>query len=147
DSSYVSAWLTLAANYDPDPVMRANWRSALGRAGAAGVSGAARVSPTIYSREFSCKGADNSCANGFLFNPTVGPLKMTNGSADVFGSNLAPGTCFGIARGTVTVTRGSALFTGTGLMDGIAINIAGTSGGQSLPLRLAFVQTGGKSGT
>ena len=51
DSGYMTAWLTLAAEFDPDAARQAEWKSLLGQ---------------LLVRDRKCKGADNSWASGFL---------------------------------------------------------------------------------
>jgi hypothetical protein len=114
DTGYFAAWLTLAADYDPDPVKRADWKNQLA---------------LIYSRDQKCKGADNSWANGFLWNNGSAALNLTNGSPIATGTNIPPAICFGIASGTVTVNHNSALALGTGLVPGNKIVISGTMNG------------------
>lgn len=116
DSSYVLMFLALGAEFDPDPVQRANWLTALRQAGA---------------RDLKCQGADNSWANGFLFNPgTYPPLRVTNGSATATGTNLPSTICTGFGAGSLTVTRDSAEVTsGGGFVAGSKISITGTKDG------------------
>jgi hypothetical protein len=122
----------LAANYDPDPVMRAQWKIQLA---------------AIYARESRCKGIDNSWANGFYFNASASPLlRVTNGSALVTGTGIPTELCYGIASGMVTVANGSATITGTGLVDGNKIAITGTRQGATYVGMLRFTQSGGTSG-
>jgi len=114
DTGYEGAWLTLAANYDPDPVQRANWKTLLGQ---------------LYARDLNCKGPDNSWANSALWGPSSAPLNMTQGSAIVTGSNLPPSMCYGIASGTMSVTNGSAIGSGSGFVAGNKIVVTGTMNG------------------
>ena len=99
DSGYLGAWLALAAEFDPDPVQQANWQTQLGQ---------------LLIRDQKCKGADNSWANGFLWNNASVPLNMTNGSPVATGANIPPAICFGIASGTMSVVNGSATGMGSG---------------------------------
>ena len=114
DSGYLGAWLALAAEFDPDPVQQANWQTQLGQ---------------LMVRDQNCKGADNSWANGFLWNNGGSPLNMTNGSAVVSGENIPPSMCFGIASGTISVVNGSATAMGGGFVPGNKIVITGTRNG------------------
>jgi hypothetical protein len=114
DSGYLGAWLTLAAEFDPDPAEQANWQTQLGQ---------------LMVRDQNCKGADNSWANGFLWNNYAVPLNMTNGSAVVSGNDIPPGMCFGIASGTMSVVNGSATGMGSGFVPGNKIVITGTMNG------------------
>ncbi len=114
DSGYLGAWLTLAAEFDPDPVQQANWQTQLGQ---------------LLLRDQKCKGADNSWANGFLWNNGSVPLNVTNGSAVATGSNIPPGICFGIASGAMSVVNGSPTGTGSGFVPGNKIVINGTMNG------------------
>jgi hypothetical protein len=114
DSGYLGAWLTLAADYDPDPAERSNWQARLAQ---------------LFSRDRKCKGSDNSWSNGFLWNNASAPLKMTNGSPVATGNGIPPGMCFGIARGTIVVTKGSAAGLGSGFVPGKKIAITGTMNG------------------
>jgi hypothetical protein len=114
DSGYLGAWLTLAAEFDPDPVEQANWQTQLGQ---------------LLVRDQNCKGADNSWANGFLWNNGGVPLNMTNGSAVVTGNNISPAMCFGIVSGTMSVVNGSATGMGSGFVPGNKIVITGTMNG------------------
>jgi hypothetical protein len=133
DSGYYGAWVALAANYDPDPALRAQWNRQL-----AG----------LYRRDVRCKKTDNSWSNGFLFNSSASPaLTVTKGSSIVTGIGIPPGLCYGIAGGTVTVVNGSASITGTGLVDGNKINITGTRQGSTYVGVFRFTQSGGNSGT
>jgi hypothetical protein len=111
DSSYLGTWLTLAALYDPDPAQRSSWKASLG---------------TLNGRDNSCKGSDNSWANGFLFNSGNYPaLTMTTGSAIATGANLPSSMCLGKATGTLNATNGSATVSGTGFIAGNKIVIIG----------------------
>jgi len=133
DSGYLGAYLALAANFDPDQAMHAEWKTQL---------------EALYSRDVRCKGGDNSWSNGFYFNSSAGPpLTMTTGSATVTGAGIPPGLCFGVAAGTVTVANGSATITGTGLVDGNKIDITATSNGSPYVGMFRFTQSGGTSGT
>jgi hypothetical protein len=114
DTGYLASWVTLAANYDPDPGQRANWKNQLA---------------LIYNRDQRCKGADNSWAHGFLWNNSSAALSLTNGSPIVTGTNIPNSICFGIASGTITVTHDSAFAIGTGLTAGNKIVISGTMNG------------------
>ena len=114
DSSYLGTWLALAADFDPDPIQRANWKAQMA---------------LLYNRDRNCKGADNSWANGFLYNAGSAALNMTRGSAVVTGVNIPQSLCYGIASGTVSVTNGSAVVTGSGFVPGNKIVITGTRGG------------------
>jgi hypothetical protein len=136
DSSYVASWLTLLANYDPNETQRKVWKAALG-------TGAG----TIYAREQSCKGKDNSWANGFLFAPNIGPLRVTKNSTQVTGRGIPSNACYGIASGKVTVSKGSGAFKGTGLVNGNKITISGVRAGQPYTGIFAFTQNGGTTGT
>jgi hypothetical protein len=114
DSGYLEAWLTLAAEFDPDPVQQANWQSQVEQ---------------VLSRDQLCKGANNSWANGFLWNNASAPVNLTNGSAAATGNNLPSSMCYGIASGTVTVVNGSATAMGSGFVAGNKIVITGTMNG------------------
>ena len=114
DSGYMTAWLTLAAEFDPDNARRAEWKSQVEQ---------------LLVRDRNCKGADNSWANGFLWNNGSAPLNMTNGSAVVSGTNIPPAICFGIASGTLSVVNGSATATGSGFVKGNQIAVTGTMKG------------------
>ena len=132
DSGYLGTYVALAANYDPDPVMRAQWKTQLA---------------AIYARESRCKRTDNSWSNGFYFNTSASPLlRVTNGSALLTGTGIPAGLCYGIASGMVTVANGSATITGTGLVDGNKIVITGTRQGSTYVGILRFTQSGGTSG-
>jgi len=124
--------LTLAANFDPDQTMRGGWKTQLA---------------ALYNRDVQCKQADNSWANGFLFNASASPaLTMTAGSATVTGTGIPSSLCYGIASGTATVANGSATITGTGLVDGNKIVITGTRDGSTYVGMFRFTQSGGNSG-
>ena len=110
----MSAWLTLAAEFDPDAARQAEWKAQLSQ---------------LLVRDGKCKGADNSWANGFLWNSGSVPLNMNSGSAVVSGTNIPPAICFGIAGGTVSVVNGSATATGTGFVKGNQIAVTGTMKG------------------
>lgn len=114
DSGYAGTWLTLAADYDPDPVQRAKWQAQLA---------------LVYARDQRCKGTDNSWAHGFLFNTNGPALSMKNGSAIATGTNLPREMCFGVASGTIDVTAGSATSVGTGFVKGNQIVVNGTRHG------------------
>jgi hypothetical protein len=130
DSGYLGAWLSLAAEFDPDPVQQANWQTQLGQ---------------LLLRDRNCKGADNSWANGFLWNNGGVPLNMTSGSALVSGNNIPPAMCFGIASGTMSVVNGSAAGMGSGFLPGNKIVISGTMNG--LPYTGFFQFTVNTDGT
>jgi hypothetical protein len=114
DSGYMTAWLTLAAEFDPDNARRAEWKSQVEQ---------------LLVRDRNCKGADNSWASGFLWNNGSVPLNMTSGSAVATGTNIPPALCFGIASGSVSVVNGSATATGTGFVKGNQIAVTGTMKG------------------
>jgi hypothetical protein len=114
DSGYLESWLTLAAEFDPDPVQQANWQTQLEQ---------------VLSRDQICKGANNSWANGFLWNNSSVPLNLTNASAVATGTNIPPSVCYGIASGSVTVANGSATAMGSGFVAGNKIVITGTMNG------------------
>lgn len=114
DSGYLSSWLTLAAEFDPDPAQRANWLTELQRQ---------------LARDEGCKGADNSWANGFQWTNASAPLSLTNGSPIVTGSGIPQSVCFGIASGTMSVVHGSAAGLGSGFVAGAKIVVTGTMNG------------------
>lgn len=114
DTGYVGAWLALAAEFDPDPVQQARWQ--------------AQLRP-LLARDQKCKGADNSWANGFLWNAGSVPLNMTKGSAVASGKDIPPTMCFGIAGGTMSVVNGSATGKGKGFVKGNQIAVTGTRKG------------------
>jgi hypothetical protein len=114
DSGYLESWLTLAAEFDPDPVQQANWQTQVG---------------LLLSRDQICKGANNSWANGFLWNNSSVPLNLTNGSAVATGNSIPSSICYGIAGGTMTVANGSGTAMGSGFVPGNKIVITGTMNG------------------
>lgn len=130
DSGYLGTWLTLAAEFDPDPVQQANWQAQLGQ---------------LLFRDQNCKGADNSWANGFLWNNGSVPLKMTNGSTIATGTNIPPGICFGIDTGTIGVVNGSATAMGGGFLAGNKIVITGTKNGAPFTGNFQFSVNGNGS--
>ncbi len=99
ETAYAMSWLAMAARFDPDPAQRANWQS--------GVAGAS------YARDNRCKGADNSFASAFYWNP--GPLQLaaTQGSTTVTALNgtFPSNMCYSTAHGTAAASSGSALLT------------------------------------
>lgn len=114
DSGYLGAWLTLAAGFDPDPALRAEWQSRLQQ---------------LLVRDQTCKGDDNSWANGFLWTAASVPLTMTPDSPVVTGANIPQGLCYGVASGSMSVANGSAQGYGTGFVAGKKIAVTGTMGG------------------
>ncbi|HWF06878.1 MAG TPA: hypothetical protein VG297_00365 [Bryobacteraceae bacterium] len=114
DSGYLESWLTLAAEFDPDPAQRKNWLDELQRQ---------------LTRDQRCKGNDNSWANGFLWNNSSAALKLTNGSAVATGNNIPQSMCFGIASGMMSVANESATGLGSGFVAGNKIVITGTRNG------------------
>lgn len=132
DSGYLASWLTLAADYDPDPSQRSGWKTQLA---------------AVYARDQRCKQADGSWANGFVFSPTGAALTVTQGSPIATGNNIPQSTCYGIAGGTVTVFNGLGLMIGTGLVNGNKIVISGTRNGDPYVGTFAFTQAGGIVGS
>ena len=100
ESAYELSWLSLAAQFDPDPVQRGNWRNEL--------------STTAYNRDNGCKRPDNSFATAFYWLP--GPLQIaaTQGSTTAVAVNgtFPSNMCYSTASGTAIATSGSALLTG-----------------------------------
>jgi hypothetical protein len=104
DGGYLTAWTTLAANWDTNPSSRATFLAAL---------------RSILTRDQGCKrnasdgyaGAEiNSFANSFNWGPR-GPMTLTNGSAAVTGTGFTSSMCAGQDTGTITVTKGSRVAT------------------------------------
>jgi hypothetical protein len=114
DSGYLGAWLSLAAEFDPDPVQRAHWQTELRQ---------------LLVRDRKCKGPDNSWAHGYLWGNAGAPLAVTHGSAVATGSGIPPTMCFGIAGGTMSVVNGSATGMGAGFVKGNKIAVTGTMKG------------------
>ena len=132
DSGYLSTWVALAANYDPDSAHRSVWNTNLA---------------AIYGRDGRCKQTDGSWSNGFLYNSSSPALNVVNGSATVTGTNLPPSICFGVASGTVTVFNGLPLMIGSGLVNSNTITINGTRDGASYVGTFQFTQVAGVIGT
>jgi len=125
DSGYLTAWLALAAKFDPDYAQKNAWQNAL-----AGVYD--RETRTINSiTGASCKGSDNSWANGFYWAPSGSRMILNSGSPDVVSPDNAftPGMCSGVASGKLSVTHGSTSLNGAGFVPGQQIVITGTLGG------------------
>ena len=110
DGGYLTAWLTLAANYDTNSTNRAAFKTALA---------------ALLTRDQTCKrntsdgysGVEvNSFANSFAWIPQ-GPLTLTAGTAAVTGSGFTNGAsgspifCRGADTGTIRVTNGSSTAT------------------------------------
>lgn len=109
DSSYYLSILALLAQFDPDPVRRANWLAG---------------TKLSYTRETTCKQTDNSWANaGYKWGANYPALTLTNGSTNATGTGLSSNMCYGTNTGTITVTNGSANATGTGFVNSNKINI------------------------
>ena len=100
ESAYQMSWLSLAAQFDPDPTQRANWQNGL--------------STAAYSRDNGCKRPDNSFATAFYWLPTGLQIAATQGSTTATAVNgTFPGNiCYSTASGTAMATNGSALLTG-----------------------------------
>jgi len=112
ETAYELSWLLLAAEFDPDPVQRANWQGNLNAA---------------YARDNSCKGADNSYPSAFYWNPAQHPsVAMTAGSQNVtpVSGTFAPSSCYGVASGTAMAIAGSSFLTA---VTGSFVPPAGTS--------------------
>jgi hypothetical protein len=100
ESAYQMSWLSLAAQFDPNPAQRANWRNDL--------------STAAYNRDSGCKRPDNSFATAFYWLP--GPLQIaaTQGSttATAVNGTFPSNMCYSTASGTALASSGSALLTG-----------------------------------
>lgn len=124
ENAYQLSWLALAALFDPDLTQRANWITQL---------------ETAYSRDNQCKTSDNSWA-GTTFNFNTPALTMTNGSADVTGTDILASTCQHAGTATsVSVTNGSDVVTGTGFVAGAKVAINGTISGVPTYLSFAYI--------
>jgi hypothetical protein len=104
EGGYLSAALTLAANYDPNATNRAAFITALQAILARDQTCARNASDGYSGPEV------NSFADTFAWNPQ-GPLTLTNGSTAGTGTNLPPDICAGLDSGTILVTNGSPIAT------------------------------------
>ncbi len=99
ESAYQLAWLSLAAEFDPDPTQRANWQNDMA---------------TAYARDNGCRQPDNSWASGTYWNPSSAPqVVVTQGSqtATPVSGTFPSSMCGGTAWGTALATNGSASLT------------------------------------
>lgn len=124
ENAYALSWLAMAAVFDPDLTLRANWIAQLGNA---------------YTRDNRCKANDNSFKPTTFNTSSTPALTMTNGSTAVTGTAV-PDICNNAATVTgVTVTSGSDIVTGTGFLPGNGtwkFAVDGTVGG--VPTYLSF---------
>ncbi len=99
ETAYEMSWLALAAEFDPDPAQRANWRNGLSTAG--------------YNRDNGCKRSDNSFATAFYWSPATLQIAATQGSttATAVNGTFPSNFCYSTASGTARATSGSALLT------------------------------------
>ena len=120
DAGYAYAWLILGAVFDPDTAgFQARWRKDLA---------------VMQANDAVCRRADGSWSNGFLWNTSVGPLKLTAGSAQVTGSNISGSACAGVTSGTGVATNGSpTLYVSLGTIPSsgaTTLVVTGTLGGR-----------------
>lgn len=133
DSGWAFAGLILAAIYDPDTTStnapggipwRTYWQNNLA---------------TMQTDDNACENqtpsANNSWANGFIWNANTAASTLTNGSTAVAGTGFTSSMCAGIGTGTGSATNGSATVTIT------AGSLTNSSGDHSL------VITGTRGGT
>jgi PAS domain-containing protein len=99
ESAYTLSWLALAAQFDPDPAQRANWKNVL--------------STSAYSRDNGCKRPDNSFAAGNYWEPGPQQVTATRDSATVtpVSGTFPANICSSTAHGTAAASNGSALLT------------------------------------
>ncbi len=115
DGAYLTAWLTLAANYDSNAANQAAFTNALQAA-------LSRDQACIRNAADGYTGAEvNSFAHSFVWGPansgSPNALTLTNGSTAVTGSgftngtNTTPGYCYGVDIIMLTLTNGSSMAT------------------------------------
>ena len=100
ETAYQMSWLSLAAQFDPDPAQRANWQNDL--------------STAAYNRDSGCERPDNSFATAFYWLPGTLQIAATQGSATATAVNgtFPSNMCYSTASGTAVARNGSALLTG-----------------------------------
>lgn len=126
DGGYLGDWLAMGALFDPDPTFRARWRAAM---------------DDWEALENSCKGTDNSWANGFYTNFGGAPtLTFTNGSVLGTGSSLSPDVCMGVAAGTFSISGDTLTATGGSFSSATSnIHIVLNDGTNRLFTRITYV--------
>ncbi len=102
ENAYRQSWLALAAAFDPVGANRTTF--------------AAQVAAN-YTRDNSCKGADNSHPQEYFQDSSIPGLSVTNGSATVTASFSTPfvsgtsGTCPELSFGVLSLVNGSTTAT------------------------------------